>query len=354
MPSGHLQLFLLFLCLAPPLAAANSLFADDEIVDVQIEVPLTTLMTERPDKTYLDGRLSYVATDGQQVDLNLKVRTRGNYRRDPEHCDFAPLRLNLRKKQVPGTLFAGQDKLKLVTHCRTRAPGFRQHVLREYLAYRFFQELTPISYGVRLLNITYIDSEGGETITRPGFVIEDDDDVAERNGLEVVEARWLRYDQLDPQRQNLVHMFEYMIGNTEYSLVNPEPDKDCCHNIDVLSATGGPPYLPLPFDFDFAGMVNAPYAQPNPRFPIDSVRIRFYKGLCENNALLPDTAQRFLDEHGDFITIVDRLELLSRRSRVSVKNYLNSFIDRIDNDKSLQRNLANKCLEPGELYKNEK
>ena len=182
--------------------------------------------------------------------------------------------------------------------------------------------------------------------------LEDDEDVAMRNGLQMVDIRWIDYDELDPQRQNLVHLFEYMIGNTEYSLVNPEPDKSCCHNADVLSATGGPPYLPLPFDFDFAGMINAPYAQPNPRYPIDNVRERFYKGLCRNNELLPATAQRFLEEHGDFITIVDRLEPLSRRSRISVRNYLNKFLDRISDEKSRERYLVRKCLEPGELYKN--
>ncbi len=344
---------LLWLGWSTALAGPKPLFADDAILDVTIEAPLTTLMRERPDTEYLPARMTLETPYAATVELDLKIRTRGNYRRDPEHCDFAPIRLNFLKGQVKGTLFDGQDKLKLVTHCRSKSTSFPQHVLREYLAYRFFAELTPISYSVRLLNITYIDTEGGTTLTRPAFVIEDDEDVADRNDLKVVEIRRIRYDQLDPNRQNLVHLFEYMIGNTEYSFVNPEPDKACCHNADVLSATGGPPYLPLPFDFDFAGIVNAPYAQPNPRYPIDDVRIRFCKGLCENNELLPATTQRFLDEHGDFITIVDQLEPLSRRSRLSVRNYLNAFLDRIEDERSRERYLVDKCLEPGELYRNE-
>ena len=348
------QIFLiLWLGSTTALAAQKPLFADHVILDVTIEAPLTTLMAERPDEEYLPAKLTYAASGDATVELDLKIRTRGNYRRDPDHCDFAPIRLNFRKRQVKDTLFDRQDKLKLVTHCRSKSPSFPQHVLREYLAYRFFAELTPISYSVRLLNITYVDTEGGETITRPGFVIEDDEDVARRNGMQVVDIRRIGYDELDPHRQNLVHMFEYMIGNTEYSFVNPEPDKSCCHNTDVLSETGGPPYLPLPFDFDFAGIVNAPYAQPNPRFPIDNVRQRFYKGLCENNELLPGTAQRFLDEHGDFITIVDRLEPLSKRSQRSVRNFLSGFLDRISSAESLERHFVNKCLEPGELYTNE-
>lgn len=338
---------------APALGGTTPLFADQDILDITIEAPLTTLMRERPEEEYLPARLTLASPGASTADFDLKIRTRGNYRRDPEHCDFAPIRLNFRKKQVEGTVFAGQDKLKLVTHCRSRSTSFPQHVLREYLAYRFFSELTPVSYSVRLFNITYVDTESDTTITRPGFVIEDDDHVAARNNLQVVKIPRIRYDQVDPERQALVHLFEYMIGNTEYSFVNPEPGKSCCHNADLLSATGEPPYLPLPFDFDFAGIVNAPYAQPHPRYPVDDVRIRFYKGLCENNELLPDTARLFLEEHGDFITIVDRLEPLSRRSRLSVRNYLNAFIDRIEDEKSRQRYLARKCLQPGELYRDE-
>ena len=348
-----LSLLLLILPALPTFASPKPLFAEHAMIDVTIEAPMTTLMAERPDEQYLPAKLRYQASADETIELDLKIRTRGNYRRDPEHCDFAPIRLNFRKKQVADTLFAGQDKLKLVTHCRTKSKTFPQHVLREYLGYRFFAELTPISYSVRLLRISYLDTETGNTTTRPGFVIEDDEDVARRNNLQVVEVPRISYDELDPARQNLVHMFEYMIGNTEYSFVNPEPGKACCHNTDILSASGGPPYLPLPFDFDFSGMVNAPYAQPNPRFPIKQVRERFYKGLCENNELLPSTARRFLDEHGDFITIVDRLEPLSRRSRRSVRNYLTGFLDRISSEQALERNFANKCLQRGELYENE-
>ena len=152
-------------------------------------------------------------------------------------------------------------------------------MLREFLAYRFYQVLTPISYDVRLLQITYTDTETGDSMTRLGFVIEDDEAVAERNNLRVVEIERVAPQEIDRYQQNLVHVFSYMIGNTEYSLVNPEPGKVCCHNMDVLSATGTPPYLPLPFDFDFAGLVDSSYAQPNPRYPIRSVH-RFLADEC--------------------------------------------------------------------------
>ena len=323
------------------------LFADDAVLNVTIEGPIEALMLVRPDSAYLQGRFTYTEADGNEHQLGMKFRTRGNYRRDPEHCDFAPILLNFKKGDLPGTLFAGQDKLKLVTHCQTYVASFEQYVLREYLVYRLFQELTSISYSTRLFHVTYAEPEK-KPLTRYGFVIEDDKAVAKRNGLERVKRRSLQEFEIDPKQQNLANIFQYMIGNTEYSLVNPEPKKDCCHNSDVLSATGEPPFTPLVFDFDFSGFVNAPYAQPNPRYPIPSVRHRFYKGLCDANDILPGTLQVFLNKKDNFYQIIDELEPLSRRSRNHVRSYLKSFYDTISDPALVKELLVDKCFVPAQ------
>lgn len=330
---------------ADPLSRTAPLFAHDTVLEVAIAAPLQTLMRDRPEVEYLDGTFSYTEPGGATTTLDLKLRTRGNYRRDAEHCDFAPIRLNFRKGQVAGTLLEGQDKLKLVTHCRSNPSYFQNYVLREFLTYRFYQVLTPVSYDVRLLRITYTDTETGDSVTRLGFVIEDDEAVAARNDVLVVEIERVAQPEIDRYQQNLVHVFSYMIGNTEYSLVNPEPGKACCHNMDVLSATGTPPYLPLPFDFDFSGLVDTSYAQPNPRYPIDSVRTRLYKGVCANNDLLPGTVQLFVDAREEFDRIVDEYSGLSRYSARLVKQYLHSFYKKIRDPASVQETLAGHCYE---------
>lgn len=332
-------------------AGRAPLFADDSVLEVRIEAPLTTLMDVRPDEAYLDGTFSYLEAKGVEKRLSLKLRTRGNYRRDPSHCDFAPIRLNFRNGELPGTIFEGQDKLKLVTHCRTaEGQDFEQLVVREYLAYRIFNEITDISYAVRMLRITYVDTETGDEIRRLGFVIEDDEAVARRNGLQIVKTRRIEPDDLDHKRQNLVHLFEYMIANTEYSLVNPEPGKDCCHNMDVLSATGAPPYIPLPFDFDFAGLVNAPYAQPNPRYPIRVVSQRFYKGICANNGLLQETIDTFLARRNEVRSLLRKSSFVSARSRRSVRRLVDSFYKMISDPGAVTQQLAGKCNERESSY----
>ncbi|MGI9235071.1 MAG: hypothetical protein ACR2RD_15670 [Woeseiaceae bacterium] len=322
------------------------LFNDDSPLSVTIEAPLTTLMNERPEEEYLNGTFSFTGDDGSERTIDLKIRARGNYRRQEEHCDFAPIRLNFRKKQVADTIFAGQDKLKLVTHCQSDIPYYEQLVLREYLAYRFFRVMTTKSFGVRLLRINYVDTEGAEPMTKVGFVIEEHHDVAERNGMRPVDTGDISNTDLDRSQQNLINVFEYMIGNTEYSLFIAEPGKTCCHNSKLMSTTLGAPFTPLPYDFDFAGLVNAPYAEPNPRYDLKNVRQRLYKGLCENNGLLPETFQRFLDKKDTIYSIVDELELISRRSRRDVTRYLNTFFEKILKPKFVESRFINKCTDP--------
>ena len=319
------------------------LFAEDSLLSVTIEAPLTTLMDERPDEEYLEGTFSYTDASGKERTLDLKLRTRGKYRREKTHCDFAPIRLNFRTDQVVDTLFAGQDKLKLVTHCQTRNPHYEQLILREYLAYRIFNLITEKSYRVRLLQINYIDTEGEKPREKLGFVLEDDDHVARRNGLQVVKTGDIPVATLDREQQTLVDVFQYMIGNTEYSLHIAEPDDDCCHNSDLLSATGSAPYTPLAYDFDFSGLVNAPYAEPNPRYRLRTVRQRYYKGLCSNNDLLPDTVRIFRDKREAVDALVNALDLLNWKSRKHVIGYLNLFYKRIADAKSVQVRLEKKC-----------
>ena len=351
---GGTTLATLALIFAPALSnaaarAPDPLFADDSLLEVTIDAPFSTLMDVRPDEAQLKGSLSYAEADGRSTRLSVKLRTRGNYRRDKAHCNFAPIRLNVKKGEVRNTLFAGQDKLKLVTHCQSFETDYEKYVFLEYLAYALFRELTDISYGVRLMHITYFDTEKDSEITRYGFVIEDDKDVAKRSDLELIEAVSIAQEDHDRRRQNLVHVFEYMIGNTEYSLFKPEPDKHCCHNTDILAASEGPPYLALPYDFDFSGLVNAPYAEPNPRYPIRSVRARYYKGLCSNNDLLPDTLQLFRDKREAFLGVIDKLSrhsVTSSQAAQSARNYIRDFYSTIDDPEKVRERMLERCIEP--------
>ena len=329
----------------PPISQEIApLFASHSPLQVTIQAPLTTLMKDRLNEEYLDGTLTFTGDGGAEQTIDLKVRTRGSYRRMKKHCNFSPIRLNLRKKQIVDTEFSGQDKLKLVTHCWNNSPRYEQLVLREFIAYRIFQVMTDKSYSVRLLRVNYVDTEGAKPMTKFAFVIEQDDEVAERVGMKLLNVPGVTNEDLDRGQQNLISVFQYLIGNTDFSLTNPEPGKDCCHNSDLMSATGGPPLTPLPYDFDFAGLVDAPYAEPNPRYNIRSVRHRLYRGLCRNNELLPDTIQQYLDKKDAVYAIIDELDMLTRRSRRDVTSYLDAFYNRISSPKKANAGISRKCV----------
>jgi hypothetical protein len=331
---------------AAPHPGLAPLFAADSILEVKIEAPMEALMDVRPDKAYLDGVFTYTEADGTERRLALKLRTRGNYRRGKDHCDFAPIRLNFRKGQVKGTLFDGQDKLKLVTHCQNNEPRYQQLVLREYLAYRMLHELTPKSFAVRLMRITYVNLENEKSHTKLGFVIEESKAVAKRNGMKTMNVGLITREYLEPEQESLIHVFMYMIGNTEYSVMRPEPNKDCCHNIDLMAPKGESLYTPVAYDFDFAGMVNAPYAEPNPRYSLPNVRVRLFKGRCEYDEQLQATIQFFHEKKDLLYKTINEQQLLTRMSASSVRKYIDAFYERIAEPADVEKWLVGKCYDP--------
>lgn len=331
---------------ASPYPDVAPLFAEDTVLEVTIEAPMAALMDLRPDKAYLDGSFTFTEADGTERKLGLKLRTRGNYRRAEEHCDFAPIRLNFPKSQVKETLFAGQDKLKLVTHCQNNEPRYEQLVLREYLAYRMLHELTPKSFAVRLMRITYVNIENEKSRTKLGFVIEDGDAVAKRNGMKLASVGLVTRDYLDLEQESLIHVFEYMIGNTEYSVMRSEPKKNCCHNIDLMAPKGVSRYTPLAYDFDFAGLVNAPYAEPNPRYRLPTVRVRLFKGRCEYDEQLQSTIRYFQEKKDRLYQIIDEQDLLTSISAAHVTKYIDTFYERIAEPADVEKWLIEKCYEP--------
>ena len=150
----HGIVVILITTLAMPSAHAASpdpLFQDDSTLRVQITAPFARLIDERAMDQELPGSFSFKGPDGVKLELDVKVRARGRFRHD--NCDFPPLFLNFRRSQVVGTLFAQQNKLKMVVHCKDSG-RYQESVLREYLAYRMLNSVTDQSFEVRLLDVT--------------------------------------------------------------------------------------------------------------------------------------------------------------------------------------------------------
>ncbi len=318
----------------------DPLFQDNEILHVTMTAPFETLVRERPKDDYLKGQFQYADSDGTTVKLDLQIRTRGNFRH--KNCKYPPVSLNLKKSQTRGTLFDKQNKLKLVIPCEYSA-HYEQAVLREYLAYRILNAVTDMSFRVRLLRVTYVNTEvPGRREVRYGFLIEHKNRLANRYDLKELEIERTTVTAIQPDRLNLTSVFEFLIGNTDFSPIAGPPDSDCCHNY-VLFGNDVDPVIAIPYDFDQSGFVDAPYAEPDQRFRIRTVRQRLYRGRCVNNKHLPDSLRRFRDRRDSIYALVNEQEGLDSRVREQLVRYIDNFYELISNPKEVERKLIKKC-----------
>jgi len=317
------------------------LFEDDEIVKVTLTAPFDEIQNSGTSEEELPGKLVYVDDSGNEVTLEIKIRGRGKFRRERMSCDIPPLRLNFRKSNE--TLFANVDKIKLVTHCENRSSVFEQAVYKEYLAYRIFNILTDWSFRVRLLEVRYVEATKGKEIAyAPAFLIEDDKQLARRIGMELVDAKSTSIKSLDGKHTNLGSLFQYFIGNTDFSPIKGPPGESCCHNYVLFRNDNT--RIAVPYDFDVTGLVNPPYAKPNPRLGIKSVKQRRYRGRCVNNDYVADNLELFRSRKAAIFELLDNLQGLHKSERRSAKHFIDEFYDVIDSEKRLNFRIIEACL----------
>jgi hypothetical protein len=267
------------------------LFLDEEPIRMTLRADIKWLRDERNDSIEVEGTLTFVDLDGSEVVTEMQTRARGNFRRSKKNCRFPPLRLNFRTGQMEGTVFEGQDKLKLVTPCHDERDDYQRYIFNEYLAYRILNTLTPLSFRVRLVEITYEDtSEDYDTRTKIGFLIEDEDEMAARASGTLEDVSQFHPARSFGEYSVLVAMFNYMIGNTDWSPVY-------FHNVKLVR-TEDARFLTVPYDFDFSGTVNARYATVDPSLQdrIRRVTQRVYRGFCRDE-LVYETAVAPFREH---------------------------------------------------------
>jgi hypothetical protein len=246
-----------------------------------------------------------------------------------------PLRVVFKKKDVAGTVFDGQSSLKLVTHCRDN-DDFEQHVLREYVPYRIYGLLAPIAFRARLAKVTYVDAVSGKMLTkRYGMFIEDDSDVARRAGARAVDLPRTLFKDLDPESLMTMSLFEYMIANTDVSIFK-------LHNVKLMVTEQHMTY-PVPYDFDYSGLVDAPYATPNPKLGITSVRDRIYRGPCESETEFDRALEKFRAKKTDVMALYDSVPDLSPGYRKQARSYLESFYSATERSR-VRKTLVDGCV----------
>jgi hypothetical protein len=267
------------------------------------------------------GLLTVAGADGPHT-IHVKLQTRGHFRLRATSCSFVPLRVEFTRDETAGTIFEGQKALKLITHCQSDRE-YEQFTMREYLTYRALNLLTPKSFRARLAQVSYVQSSDNKPMTsRLGMFLEDDDDVARRMEGRVMEVPRAMFKDVDQDLLTLASAFEYMIGNTDFSIY-------ALHNFRLIRTQDRKLYA-VPYDFDMSGLVNASYAIPDRAFGIKTVRDRVYRGPCRPlNEVEPILAQ-FRTQKANILALFDSLPDLTREMRRDARNYLEEFFRDLD------------------------
>ncbi len=325
-------------------AEREPLFRDHATMKAVLTAPISQTYSQRFSEVrlYFPGQWTYIDTAGSSRRLEVSIRIRGNFRR--EYCELPPIRLNFKKSQVKGTEFSGQDKLKLVAPCQHGLES-QQKLLLEYLAYRTFEILTDNSFGTRLIRLSYVDSdEKLKSWTDLAFVIEDDKSIAKRLGLDKANIAENRFEEMDQRTTALVELFQYMIANHDYSVLKGPAGKYCCHNSEMYTREdAADKRIPIPFDFDMSGLVNARYASPPTHLPIRLVRTRYYRGLCQPQDVMDDTVAHILSKKDEIVSLYAKQPDLSRVTRKRTVRYIREFFAILEDRKQFKEQVLDRC-----------
>ena len=343
-----LFLSLLFSCflLSEACASEVPLFATEEPVQIKVIAPLKTLKKQRGEELEeLPGQVKVIGNDGAERTLDIQIVARGNFRRQKDICAMPPFWLNFKKKQVEGTVFEGQDKLKVVSHCRESRRPFDAYIYREYLTYKTYQLLTDRSFAVRLARIDYEDTESKyRKESQIGFFIEHNNGFEDRHGLKQVKDQFIPPSQYDLKELCLADIFQYMVSNLDYTFFDSLDE--CCHNGKAFQREGmDGGFFPVPYDFDMSGLVNAPYAKPNPAFKrigIKKVTDRYYLGVSVSDEIWTETLQYYMTKKAEIYALWENFEPLEDKQRLEALDFIDNFYAIIEDPEKLQSHMTKK------------
>ncbi|MBL7860321.1 MAG: hypothetical protein JNJ65_04115 [Cyclobacteriaceae bacterium] len=308
-------------------------FVDQQPLSLSFSFSIKEVKKSKVDSVYFPTQILVKNEKGSSDSIPMEIRARGNFRRN--NCFFPPLRLKFKKKSVENTAFEGNKNFKLVLPCQTAKSG-NDLIMKEYLGYKLLEPLTPYYFHTRLADVALTDISGKpKTYEVKGFLIEDDDLIADRFHGKVIEQ------QIHPLHLNdtaavVNDLFQFMIANTDWSA-------SVQHNTKVIQLEGNKK-IPLAYDFDMAGLVNAPYATVNETLSISSVQERLYRGFCRNESIVQYVRAEYLKQEPALMEIINQHQAYFTASDFSgIKKFIGDFFDILKNDKRFSEAIIKGC-----------
>jgi len=304
-------------------------FLDEPAIEMTLTTDIKALQSQKGNDMFQPGTISMRIPDTVQVnEQEVKVAARGNFRRG--YCRIPPIMIDFRD---PASRMNRMGKLKLVMGCGQREDD-EQLLLKEFLIYKIYNLLEEKSFRVRLAKTTYVDTRSRvKTYTQYAFLIEDDADMARRNGCRKKENHPpFSSESVDRETMTKVALFEYMIGNTDWSVPNE-------HNIKLVFPKKPENALPftVPYDFDYCGLVDASYAVPNEVIGTEKVTERVYRGFPRSIEELQVALDQFREKKAAIYALINGFTTISERHRKTMISYLDEFYKTINDKSDVQR-----------------
>ncbi len=318
-------------------AAQASIFDDDSVFDMHLAFDYDAICMNpvKYDCVVVAGVITYTDRTGETTEVDVRIRTRGRWNRATAGCEFPSLFIYFEPESAIGTPFEGETMLPLTTHCRHHTREYRNMVQVEYLAHRIFAMLTDVSLRTRLLNVTYKDMGSSRARERFGFFIEHFDKLAERTGKTWRDTDMVDLDRVRPREMARLSLYQYMIGNLDWSAIQP-------HNVAMFEDADGI-LTPVPYDFDYSGIVNTPYASPPSELPVYSVLQRYYRGLCWPELDWDAQFDEFLAIEDQVFEELASLSRVAFKERRRVRFFLKDFYQIIGSEKKRQSKIVDRC-----------
>jgi hypothetical protein len=293
-----------------------------------------TMGRKKKDKAYMPAVISMRHSGKGATSLPLKVRARGHMRLDI--CSHPPLKLKFTKEVLAGWHLSDHNELDLVHPCHS-GDLYEQLILKEYLAYKLYQVLSPVSFNVQLIRLKHFDPDSSEIMEDTyAFLVEHPEELVERIGGREHNVPVISQHAVDRKALLRVCLFQYMIGNTDWYVKNR-------HNLEFIVVPGHSLLVPVPFDFDYSGLVNAPYAAHHESINLPSVSIRYYQGRCESEEEVNMAVREFMDKKEELLQTCDLIQGMNPRAAQQAKAYLQEFFEIIGHPKKLENYIIRHC-----------
>ena len=316
----------------------KDLFDSDEIISITLKGGIRQLLNDRADNPASHSvTLFYRGKDSSEVSIPVQMKTRGHFRKLKENCNYPPLLIQFQKSEaLQSTIFKEQNNLKLVMPCKGD-----EYVIREWLVYKIYNLVTPLSFRARLVKVKLEDTRNNKNSDAfYGILLEDEIQMAKRSNMTIVKTKTTP-EQLQVNAFLKMAVFEYLIGNTDWSI-------QFLQNIKLLNSPSQSRNIAVPYDFDHAGIVDAPYANPAEELLMRSVKERRYRGYCVPDLKIFDSIIAFYNQlKNDIYKVYTSCTYLSEKQIKSTISYLDDFYVTINNSKAWQRDFSNPCDKKG-------